>query len=206
MPTCPDRVQEAKREEKEEEEEEMKRMATSKPARSQGIERDQPENTTERAKKDQKHPGPNPKKKKTPGTSRNASLNIPMRMMHLPLRNPQRLKPHTPLPPRRTPPPIHPRHSPPPTIQPQHPKQLHINIDILRLTPHALIHNFDIIDRLAIVRVIDGDVGAAEGVVVWVAGAEFEVGDGDDGLAGLGGEVAGGVSGVGGGGVVGHVA
>lgn len=61
MPTCPDRVQEAKRKEKEEE---MKRMATSKPARSQGIEKDQLETTTQRAKKDQEPPDPNPKKKK----------------------------------------------------------------------------------------------------------------------------------------------
>ena len=58
---------------------------------------------------------------------------------------------------------------------------------------------------MAIVRVVDVDVGAAEGVEVGIGSGEFVVGDGDDGLAGSGGDVAGGVCRVEGGGVHGHV-
>ncbi len=93
-----------------------------------------------------------------------------------------------------------------PLRKPQRLKQLHIDIDAIRIAPHALVHNLDVLDRLLVVRVVDIDSGAAEGVVVRVGGGEPGVRDGDDGLAGRGADVAGGVLGVGGGGVVGEVA
>ena len=91
-------------------------------------------------------------------------------------------------------------------IDPQRRKQLHINIDAIRIAAGALVHNLDFLDRLPVAWVIDVNVGAAEGVVVGVRGREEEVGDGDDGLTGCGGDVAGGVCGGKIGGVDGHVA
>ena len=56
-------------------------------------------------------------------------------------------------------------------------------------------------------RVVDADVGAAEGVVIGVGlVVDFVLRDGDDGFAGGGGYVAGGVGGDEGGGVEGHLA
>ena len=91
-------------------------------------------------------------------------------------------------------------------IDPQRGKQLYIDIDALRIATGAFIHNLDILDRVPVARIIDVDVGAAEGVVVGVRGREEKVGDGDNGLTGCGGDVAGGVCGGEVGGVDGHVA
>lgn len=91
-------------------------------------------------------------------------------------------------------------------INPQRRKQLHVNIDAARIATGTLVHNLDVLDRLPVARVVDVDVGAAEGVVVGVRGREEGVGDGDDGLAGCGGDGAGGVCGGEVGGVDGHVA
>lgn len=116
-----------------------------------------------------------------------------MRMLlHIPL-----------LPPGRVSSPINPVYSPLALLKPQRLEQLDIDIDIRLGAAHALVHDFDAGDRLAVVGVVDGDGGAAEGVVVGVGGGELEVGDGDDGLAGLGGDGAGGVGGGEGGGVEG---
>lgn len=118
--------------------------------------------------------------------------NLPMRMLHIPL-----------LPPGRITSPINPMDPPLPLLEPQRLEQLDVDIDIRLRAAHALVHDLDAGDRLAVVGVVDGDGGAAEGVVVGVGGGEFEVGDGDDGLAGLGGDGAGGVGGDEGGGVEG---
>ena len=122
------------------------------------------------------------------------------------LRPAQLLQPHhTPLAPNRTPSPID-RHPPLCRIDAQRREQLDVDVDVVRRAAHALVHDLDVLDRLAVGRVVDADGGAAEGVVVGVGGGESCVGDGDDGLAGRGGDVAGGFVGGGGGGVVGHVA
>ena len=132
-----------------------------------------------------------------------------MRMMWLPFlqrHQTQRLESHTPLPPHGIPSPIHPRHPPDPLREPERLEQFDIDVDAVGVAAHALVHNLDVWVRLLVVRVVDVDVGAAEGVVVGVGGGEAEVGDGDDGFTGEGGYGAGGVGGVGGRGVVGHVA
>lgn len=119
-----------------------------------------------------------------------------MRMMHPALcvrRDLQRLQARTPLPPRSWTSPINTMRPPNTDINPQRLKQLHVDIDAIRLAADALVHNLDVLERLPVVGVVDVDVGAAEGVVVGVRGGEEEMGEGDDGLAGCGGDVAGGL-------------
>lgn len=119
--------------------------------------------------------------------------------------NRQRLQPHPPLlPPHSTTPPIHATHPPQRGRVAQRLEQLHIDVDAPVRAPHARVHNLDVLDRDVGVRVVDGDGGAAEGVGVGVGGVvHLEVGDGDDVLAGGGGDVARGELGDGGGGVEG---
>ncbi len=129
-----------------------------------------------------------------------------MRMMHLfllPLGNHQRLQPHASLPAHDVSSPIDPVDPPLSCREPQRLEQLHVDVDALGIAAHALVDNLDVLDRLLVVGVVDVDGGAAEGVVVRVRGGELEVRDGDDELAGCGADVAGGILGVGGGGVVG---
>lgn len=95
---------------------------------------------------------------------------------------------------------------PNPRIETQRLKQFDVDVDTVGVAAHALVHNLDIRVRLLIGRVVDADVGAAEGVVVGICGREAGVGYGDDGFAGLGGDGAGGAGGGGGGGVEGHFA
>lgn len=122
------------------------------------------------------------------------------------LRNPQRLQAHTPLPPHSWASPINTMRPPNTEIDPQRREQLHIDIDAVRIAAGTLVHDLDVLDRLPVARVVDVDVGAAEGVVVGVRGREAEVGDGDNGLPGCGGDGASGVCGGQIGGVDGHVA
>lgn len=135
-----------------------------------------------------------------------------MRMPHLPLlplrNNPHRIQtPTTPLlPPDRITSPID-RDLALRGREPQRLKELDVDIDVVLGAAHARVHDLDVADGLPVGGVVDADGGAAEGVVVGVADVvHFVLRDGDDGFAGGGGHVAGGVGGDGGGGVEGHLA
>lgn len=103
--------------------------------------------------------------------------------------------------------PIHTLHPPLRLRETQLLKELDVDIDAPLGAALARIDDLDAGHGLAVVRVVDGDCGAAERVAVGV-GAVVHVGEGegDDGFAWGGGDVAGGVRGDGGGGVIGYVA
>ena len=85
-------------------------------------------------------------------------------------------------------------------------EQLDVDVDGVRVAAVALVDDLDVRHRDAGGRVVDGDGGAAEGVVVGVGGGEARFGDGDDGFALRGRHVAGGRGGAHGWGVEGQVA
>lgn len=200
MPTGPDLIQEPKR------------VTISKPACPKERRMNQPKNATKRkertrASRNTTIQGPAPNA--TAAKHNLSPLNHCMRMTQLPLphlHNRQRLQPiQTPLTPNGTSSPIR-LDSASRLRKAQRLKEFHIDVDIVFSAALAGIDNLDIPDRFLVVGVVDADVGAAEGVVVWVGGVvHFVFGDGYDGLAGSGAHGAGGVCCVPGG-VVGQVA
>ena len=201
MPTCP-KPRTRKR----------KRVTTSKPACSKENRKDQPSNVPNQKREDESRPDSESQKINSwdqDQPERNLTTNLsrlppPMRMPQLSLSYPLNFQ--TPLLPSHAI--TSPVYSDPPLgeLKPQLLKQLRININRLLVAPHARVHNLDARDRIATLRVVNADGGAAEGVVVGVgAVVHFQVGDGDDVFTRCGGYVAGGAGGVGGGGVVGKV-